>query len=98
MYGGTKFHTKSSEKYDFKNKEFLYHNMNTFTKKKFEAKIKRTASSLNISGQKSVSARTCDSKCYVSKLWSLDLHMLLSKLNPELELFDLRNSIVQFEH
>ncbi len=32
LYGGTKFHTKSSEKYEFKNKEFLYHNMNTLTK------------------------------------------------------------------
>jgi hypothetical protein len=108
LYGGTKFHTKSSEKYEFKNKEFLYHNMNTLTKTfssmeidgitENEAKIKRTASSLNISGQKSVSARTCDSTCNVSKLWSLDLHMSLSKLNPELELFDLQNSIVQFEH
>jgi hypothetical protein len=28
-----------------------------------EAKIKRTASSLNISGQKTVSARTCDTTC-----------------------------------
>ncbi len=32
-----------------------------------EAKITRTASFLNISGQKSVSARTCDSTCNVSK-------------------------------
>jgi hypothetical protein len=56
MYGGTKFHTKSSEKYEFKNKEFWYHNMNTLTKTfssmeidgitENEAKIKRTASSL----------------------------------------------------
>ena len=32
-----------------------------------EAKIKRTACSLNISGLKSVSARACDSTCNVSK-------------------------------
>jgi hypothetical protein len=102
LYGGTKFYTKSSEKYEFKNKEFLYHNMKTLMEidgiTENEAQIKRTASSLNISGQKSVSARTCDCTCNVSKLWSLDLHMSLSKLNPELELFDFQNSIVEFEH
>jgi hypothetical protein len=51
-----------------------------------------TASSLNISGQKTVSARPCDSTCNVSKLWSLDLHIALSKLNPDLVLFDLQIS------
>jgi hypothetical protein len=40
-----------------------------------EAKIKRTASYLNISGQKTVCARPCDSTCNFSKLWSLDFHM-----------------------
>jgi hypothetical protein len=60
---------------NLKIKNFLYHCMNTFTKTfssmeidgitENEAKIKRTASSLNISGQKSV--RRCDSTCNVSK-------------------------------
>jgi hypothetical protein len=56
LYGRTKFHRKSSEKYEFKNKEILYHNKNTLTKTfssmeidvitENETKTKRTASSL----------------------------------------------------
>lgn len=40
----------------------------------------------------------CDDKCEIPLNWAIDLHIALSKLNPEKELHLLQNALIKFEN